>query len=292
MLLALAADALVIAVFLYVALGAGSSPGAPALGQEGAEPAEAPPTSGPALPVVSAPSAGKVKVEIEDIVGATGIEAGVAVVGKDGELLLGANEEQPFVLASVAKVYILAAYLDQLEGAALSLDDNDVALLDAMIRYSDNDSATTLWNAVGGEEGIVAFLESRGLPPVRPVEDDAWGTLSAPASEVADLFWRLVYGRLLGPESTEVARELLSDIDPDQSWGVSAGAGLAEEDVLLKNGWYPETEGWRINSAGAVEDTGGGYVMVVLTYRSDTLREGIGLVELIASRINGLMGSD
>jgi hypothetical protein len=109
---------------------------------------------------------------------------------------------------------------------------------------------------------------------------------------VADLFWRLVYGRLLGPESTEVARELLSDIDPDQSWGVSAGAGLAEEDVLLNNGWYPETEGWRINSAGAVEDTGGGYVMVVLTYRSDTLREGIGLVELIASRINGLMGSD
>ena len=288
-LLALAADVLVLLVFLYVALGAGSSGEQPVLGEELPVAMDAQ-LSAPQVPA-AAPGPGTVKAGIEDMLTTSEVDAGVALMDSGGDLVLGSGEDQPFVLASVAKVYILVAYLDQVSSEGRRLSDSDLSLLQPMIRYSDNDSASYLWDEIGGEAGIAAFLESKGLAAVRPTEEDAWGTLYASASQVAELLWRLAYAQLLDPESTQVALSLLSDIDSEQAWGVSAGAGQRGDEVLLKNGWYPEVEGWRVNSAGAVMSTEGGYVLVILTHHSESLGEGIALVEDIAARINAFMSN-
>jgi hypothetical protein len=294
-LLALAADALVLGAFLYVALGAGAGSGQEGLeglvrGQELTEALDARSTASTFAAVPRVPTSGTAKVEIEDMLSTTPVDVGVAVVDAEGGLILGANERTPFVLASVAKVYILAAFLDEIHREGRSMNDSDVLLMDAMIRYSDNDSATSLWDYVGGEEGIVSFLESRGLAAVRPSEEDAWGTLYASASQVSELLRRLIVGELLDPASTEIAVELLSDIDADQAWGVSAGAGEPGAGVLLKNGWYPDLDGWRVNSAGAVRSADGSdFVVAILSYRADNLNEGIALVEAIAVRINAFI---
>jgi hypothetical protein len=59
--------------------------------------------------------------------------------------------------------------------------------------------------------------------------------------------------------------------------------------VFLKNGWYPEEEGWRVNSAGLVETAADRYVLVVLVYPASGMEEGVRLIESIAGRVNRFM---
>jgi hypothetical protein len=109
---------------------------------------------------------------------------------------------------------------------------------------------------------------------------------------VAELLRRLSSGRLLDPESTQLAMALLADIHEEQSWGVSAGADAPGARIFLKNGWYPEEDGWRVNSAGMVQGGTGGYVLVVFSYPDESLDEGIALVEEVAGQINAFMSRD
>jgi hypothetical protein len=288
-LLALAADAGVLLAFFYVALGAGSPPGQSAQGEGVIEMMDA----RTAAPDIVAPGRsagpGLLKAELEGMLGASPGDVGIAVLDSEGDLLLGTGSEQPFVLASVAKVYILAAYLDQVHGEDRRLTDEDVYLLQAMIRYSDNDSASTLWNRIGEEAGLAAFLGAKGIDVVTTTEEGAWGTLNASARQVGELLWQLAYGDMLDPESRQVALSLLADVEEEQAWGISAGAKRSEAKVFLKNGWYPEEEGWRVNSAGLVETAADRYVLVVLVYPASGMEEGVRLIESIAGRVNRFM---
>jgi hypothetical protein len=60
---------------------------------------------------------------------------------------------------------------------------------------------------------------------------------------------------------------------------------------MLKNGWYPEAEGWRLNSAGIIVSPGAQYVLTILTDSSPTMESGIELIERLATRINAYMAA-
>lgn len=235
------------------------------------------------------PAPGALRLELRSLMEEQETNVGLAVLDSEGGLLLEYESERPFVLASVAKLYILVAYLHDLEQRGVQPSDADMALLEPMIRVSSNYAASTLWRMIGREEGLAAFLESQGLPVVTTVEAGAWGTLSVTAGQVAELLWRLQAGELLSPELTQLALGLLSDIHDEQSWGVTAGLTLPGSIAFFKNGWYPEVEGWRVNSAGAVQTPEDDYVLVVLTDSAPSFESGIALVEDIAWRINAFM---
>jgi hypothetical protein len=216
---------------------------------------------------------------------------GMALLDEQGNLALDVGGSKPFVLASVGKIYVLVAYLDTLTREGLGPAEADMELLQAMIRWSDNDSATSLWKRIGSDQGLADFLARKGLPSVRAREAGSWGTLNASAEQVAGLIWRLEEGRLLEPASTQMALSLLSDITDDQAWGISAGVQEPGSLAVLKNGWYPEDDGWRVNSAGAVHTAEHDYVLVILTDSQPSFEDGVDLVETMARRVNAVMAN-
>jgi hypothetical protein len=60
--------------------------------------------------------------------------------------------------------------------------------------------------------------------------------------------------------------------------------------VLLKNGWYPEDDGWCVNSAGiVVPPRKPDYVLVVLSCEQPSFEDGLRVTETIAGEINETM---
>ncbi len=221
--------------------------------------------------------------------GASKTGVGIALVDSSGQKLVSINSNTPFVLASVSKVYLLACYLDDLYQEGKQPDDSDMELLDPMIRYSDNDSADAIWEEIGGIQGLGDFLKSKGMKPLDTADTDEWGRLEASANQVAGLMSRLVSGRLLDPASTHVALDLLSNVDDDQAWGVKSGLPESGTHVYMKDGWYPETDGWRINTAGAIQTPAATYFLAIFAYPAPTMEDGVSLVESIAAQVNRIM---
>ena len=213
--------------------------------------------------------------------------AGLAVIdGGSHHVVMQANSHQPFVLASVAKLYILTAYLNLVasENRELSGDEHD--LLSDMIEASDNYAATTLWDRIGKTEGLQHYLASRGLPAVEAsAEDDSWGDLRADAVSVGALLTGLYEGRLLPPDLTALALHLMSHVIDSQAWGLGVVTRddqrmmEAAPQVYLKDGWYPEDGGWVVNSAGVIARGAQHYVIVVLTDGQPSFRAGVELIE-------------
>jgi hypothetical protein len=231
-----------------------------------------------------------VRLEMNAMAGASESRVGVAMISSDQGLVLDRQADTPFVLASVAKVYILAAYLDQLARTDRKITESDMELAQDMIEFSDNPSATVLWKRLGGVEGMTEFLRSHDLKPVAlNGEKNEWGTLEASPRQVAELLWLLALGRLLDPESTQIVFALLSHVTEDQRWGVSAGVTAPGASVYVKNGWYPEEDGWRLNSAGVIRTQGSDYVLVVLSEASPSMERGIEAIERVSGLINDYM---
>ena len=283
--LALSADLVVVLAFMFFALGSAAldSPARAAL--------PAPPAAIVAPPDIWPPANRLIAIE-EELITRPPVEEvnlGVAVQDQQGRTLVSVDDSQPFVLASVAKLYLLAAYLAQVEAREERLGEDDLDLLDPMIRYSDNRTATNVWEEIGELDGLNRFLIAHDFQPLTIAEEGAWGTLEASPAEVAALLQRLAGGSLLAPESTQLAMRLLSRVDEDQNWGVSSGVAETGSTVFLKNGWYPEEDGWRINSAGAVQTPRGTYFIAVFAYPTPTMDAGVEMVERVASQLNSAM---
>lgn len=198
-----------------------------------------------------------------------------------GDLVFQLKASERHALASVGKVYILVAFLDLVSREGRDLTQEERLLLKQMIEQSDNDAATTLWRRAGGPDGLQEFLTRTRLGQVERAEDDSWGSMRASAVDLSVLLVRLYQGRLLDEKRTAIALDHLANIIDSQAWGV----GLAREEsrletprVYLKNGWYPEEDGWIVNSAGIIAGESGEYVLVLLTDAQPTFEAGRQLI--------------
>ncbi|WP_433431641.1 serine hydrolase [Nonomuraea sp. CA-141351] len=189
------------------------------------------------------------------------------------------RERTPFMLASVAKVDILLAFLLSKRG---QLSDYERNLTSRMIRDSDNDCAGELYMTIGGRDGFAEVLRRLGVEHTSPGPELYWGTtLSRPSDQVK------VLERLTDPEGPlpahdrRYALKLMSSVQPSQAWGVSAAGG----EVALKNGWLPaDAHGglWTVNSVGRLDVRGHELLIAVLSERSPTMKTGIATVERLA----------
>ncbi|MFF1566078.1 serine hydrolase [Streptomyces sp. NPDC058293] len=211
-----------------------------------------------------------------------------------------------FDTASIVKVDILAALLLRAQDAGRALTPQERAYATAMIENSDNASATALWEAIGGADGLDAANLTLGLTGTRAGAGGEWGLTQTTAEDQLTLL-RAVFGTedtkstegAAGAEGAEGGTEgadsglseasrayvagLMGRIASDQRWGVSAAADSASV-CALKNGWLPRsaTGLWDINSVGRVSVGGKRYLVSVLSDGSTTKEAGVALVEGVA----------
>lgn len=215
------------------------------------------------------------------------------------------NGTSAFDTASIVKVDILAALLLRAQDAGRALTSQERAYATAMIENSDNASATALWEAIGGADGLDATNLTLGLTGTRAGAGGEWGLTQTTAADQLTLL-RAVFGTE-GTEGTEGAEGaesgessesadsglseasrayvagLMGRIASGQRWGVSAAADSASV-CALKNGWLPRsaTGLWDINSVGRVSVGGKRYLVSVLSDGNTTKEAGVALVEGVA----------
>ncbi|NKQ55977.1 hypothetical protein HFP15_24160 [Amycolatopsis sp. K13G38] len=187
--------------------------------------------------------------------------------------------------ASVIKLDILETLLLQQQDEDEPLTDAETAQATAMIENSDNDSATQLWNEVGGAAGIRAADIRLGASGTHPDPKGYWGLSTTDADDQLTLLRDLVApASPLNPASQAFALGLMRQVEPDQAWGISAVADPGTA-TALKNGWLPVDDDnglWAIGSVGIITLHGEQVLVAVLTQHDDSQGDGIELTQALA----------
>jgi beta-lactamase class A len=207
------------------------------------------------------------------------IAVGVRNVLTDRTYLWNGRSEQ--VTASVVKVDILETLLRQSHGGPIPGADVRTAV--GMIKDSDNDDATALWDRDGGAPGVAAYDRLVGMHQTTPKLD--WGLTTTSVGDQLKLLDELLKTHALIDQGAQrFALGLMENVTPSQAWGVSSGipSGVS---VALKNGWLPFGGGWHINSIGRIRGDGRWYLIAVLTSFNPSERYGIDTINAISSRV-------
>jgi hypothetical protein len=214
-------------------------------------------------------------------IGADGGHAAVAV----DDLTTGAeasyNGGGEFATASIVKVDILATLLYQLQQAGEVLSGEQQELAATMIENSNNDAASALYDDCGEAAGVDAANSAFGLTDTSAGMSGAWGLTSTTVTDQITILRQVFTSdALLSPASRDYIQDLLSEVEADQRWGVSAAADSGR--FMVKNGWLPNPARWEINSIGEVTHDGQMLLIAVLSDDNQTEDDGIDLVQQIA----------
>jgi beta-lactamase class A len=187
--------------------------------------------------------------------------------------------------ASIVKVDILATLLAQGQADGQGLAPADEPIAKAMIEESDNNDAQELWNSEGGATAVGTFDTAAGLTQTVPDAAGYWGLTTTTAADQVQLVRTVAYpNAILTPASQAYELNLMEHVDPDQTWGVSAGVP-AGSTMALKNGWLPlDAGGWHVNSIGYIDGDGRDYVIAVLT-TDDNEADGINFIQGLSALI-------
>lgn len=182
-----------------------------------------------------------------------------------------------FRTASTVKVSILAGILADQKGP---LTSHEKSLAKKMIEQSDNDSTSELFeNYLGGKNGLQQAFEKFGM--TQSHANNSWGlTVTTPKDQVKLLNNIFYKSKVLSDEDRSAIRALMSNVEGDQAWGISASS----DNFALKNGWlnYGKS-GWIVNSIGYVKNSNGtDYTIAVYTDKNQTMAAGQQVIEQLA----------
>ncbi|HMK62803.1 MAG TPA: serine hydrolase [Acidimicrobiales bacterium] len=188
--------------------------------------------------------------------------------------------------ASIMKVDILSTLLAESQSSGQDLTAQQTALCQQMIEESYNDDAQDLWDALGGASSVAAYNQDAGVSGTTPDAAGYWGLSTTTAADQVLLLERIAYpNAVLNDASRAYAMSLMTNVDPAQAWGVSAGvpAGVT---VAIKNGWLPlDQGGWQVSSVGIMQGDGRDYAIAVLTNQATTEQQGIDAIEGLSALV-------
>ena len=184
---------------------------------------------------------------------------------------------------STAKVPIMLAVLDRAVRENRRVATWEQQLIRAMIQVSDNKAATTLLTSVGGAAAVERYLKSIGISSTH-MNGYAWGASRTTAQDMALLMAKLGECSILVPRLCRYALQTMQNVVPSQKWGVTAGVP-DPRGVALKNGWYPQTNVWGINSIGLVTSGGKQYAIAVYTNPDPSMSYGIETIAGISAEV-------
>lgn len=204
---------------------------------------------------------------------------GAAVYRLDTDDFYSFEGTQQFTMYSIAKVPIMLAVLDRAARQNRRVTYHEQNLIEAMIEWSDNDSANILYDSVGDAAGVQDFLQRNAIYNT-VMDNNAWGNSATTAQDMARLMARLGNCMMLVQRLCDYALQVMQNTDSSQAWGITAGTGNSP--VAVKNGWYPDTDGWGVNSMGLVMNGGHPYAIAVFTYPNPSMDYGISTIEQIS----------
>ncbi|MEV6304222.1 transglycosylase domain-containing protein [Actinoplanes sp. NPDC051861] len=193
--------------------------------------------------------------------------------------------------ASIVKVELLAALLLKAQDEGRELTKAEAKRVRKMILASDNDAATKTYGKVGGKSGLRDAGSRLGLTGTKP--DEQWGLTTTTADDQIRMLTALTDpGSPLDQDSRELALQLMSSVNADQNWGVSAAA-LEGERTALKNGWVSRSSDanrWIVNSVGRVSGEDTDTLVAVLSQGHRDKPDGIEVVEQVAAMTRSYLG--
>lgn len=188
-----------------------------------------------------------------------------------------------FHTASTVKVGILAGLLLK-QQAPLSSTQTDLAK--KMIEQSDNSATTTLFNELGGQSGLQEVFNKFGMKD--SIAHKSWGLTTTTPKDQVKLLNNIFYqSKLLSSQDRTTIRSLMSNVESDQAWGISAGSG----NFAIKNGWLSYgSDDWIVNSIGYVKNANGtSYTIAVYTDKNDSMMTGQQTIEQLARTTKSIM---
>ncbi|MEV4276584.1 serine hydrolase [Actinoplanes xinjiangensis] len=187
--------------------------------------------------------------------------------------------------ASIVKVQILACMLLRAQDAGRAPTSAEMKLARPMIRLSDNNATTSLYQRLGGRTAVTRCNKRLGL--TQTVVNSRWGLTRTTAADQVVLLSELVDTRgPLSAGSRKTAFTLMNTVDRAQDWGVPVVARTGET-FTVKNGWDTRTADgglWAVNTIGRITAKNGrvDVSVAVLTRRNRNMGSGVTLVEKVA----------
>ena len=206
-------------------------------------------------------------------------ETAFAVVDDHGHLA-GRNVYRRFSSASVVKAMLLVAYLQLLAREHRPLDYSGRGLLYPMIHSSDNAAAAAVLDVVGQAalDGVARQADMRDYERAH----GWWAFTQVCAADMARFFFH--QDALIPRRFDGYARQLLSTIQPSQSWGIPAIA-RPQFRVYFKGGWLPE-EGL-VNQVGRLERPRITFALAVLSVGDPSMSYGEETIGGVTARLLG-----
>jgi beta-lactamase class A len=214
---------------------------------------------------------------------ATVPEFSVAVLDKKTGQKFSYRGTATYDTASVVKVQVLACLLMTAQDKDRDLTSTELALAKRMIRLSDNDATTSLFNKLGKNSAVQACDKRLGLTETKV--NSAWGLTRTTVDDQVKLLSQLVStSSPLDADSRKLAFTLMNSVDKSQDWGVPAAARTGDE-FTVKNGWDTRTADggkWVVNSVGRITGPSTDVSVAVLSHDHTSMAAGITVVEKVA----------
>jgi hypothetical protein len=181
--------------------------------------------------------------------------------------------------ASLVKAMLLVAYLDRGEVRRRDLRGSEQRLLGPMVRLSDNDAATAIYQRVG-VDGLLRLAHRAGMRQF--AANPVWGGCQVTARDQARFFLRI--RALLPKRHRKYALSLLRRIVSYERWGIppATPAGWVP---YFKGGWFQDDDGWRVHQAAMLRDGNRRIAIAILTRGSPTLEYGAATITGVTSRL-------
>ncbi|GID95245.1 hypothetical protein Adi01nite_46570 [Amorphoplanes digitatis] len=215
---------------------------------------------------------------------ATVPEFSVAVLDKKTGQRYSYRGSEKYDTASIVKVQVLACMLLKAQDAGRDLSSSQLSLAKRMIRLSDNNATTSLFNQLGKSTAVSKCNKRLGLS--QTVVSNSWGLTRTTVNDQVKLLSELVdKAGPLDADSRKLTFTLMNTVDDSQDWGVPIVA-KAGETTTVKNGWDTRSKDgglWAVNTVGRV--TLGDDVNVsvaVLSHNNKSMDGGIALVQKVA----------
>lgn len=185
-----------------------------------------------------------------------GAQAGIAILPVGGAQPVTAGDWEQGVAWSTIKVPLAMAALK-----AVPSSYNNAT---SAITISNNEAAGALWSSLGSPEQAAAAVQAQlallgDTQTLVPSQ-----RLRPPYSIFGQTQWTLkdqvgAFSRLPCTADAQMVLDMMSSIDPSQSWGLGALAG-----AQYKGGWGPmETGGYMVRQAGIIPASGGKIAIAV-----------------------------
>ncbi len=182
--------------------------------------------------------------------------------------------------ASTIKVMLMVAYLRHGNQNHEALTSSDKALLEPMIKRSDNGTATTIRNIVGND-GLVRLAHRVGMRKFQPAV--SWGASQITARDQAQ--WMFEIERHIPKRHRNYAMNLLTEITPSQRWGIPPEKPHGLE-IHFKGGWAPSgNPGWTINQVAQLEGHGERFSIAVLSRQNPSMAYGVATIRGVADKL-------